>query len=623
MAQFSLHKWQHIALLCLLTLALILPGFSSLPIIDRDEARYAQASIQMVETGDYVNIKFQDQARHKKPAGIYWLQSGVIHLFGGADAKSNIRQLWMHRLPSLLGALLAVIMSYWGCAKIIDRQFAFISAALLASSLLFIFEGHIAKTDAVLCGLSATLFAALLALQAQFREHHDQSSRDSKHQYAPQNDIYKSNKILQKPRFPIWLFWTALGLSIMIKGPILAAIIILCLASYRIFTGSLAWARPLLYGPAIIVFVMLWLPWTIYIYIHTDGGFLRTSLGHDLGGKLFSVQEKHAGPPGYHLALLSVMLWPASLFIWPALFYAVRVIWQDWQARKPKAAPQTQSRLVVKSKEGLVLAFMWITPFWLILELMPTKLPHYSLPVFPAFCLIIALSLQRFSQARQNIANARIKASPRRIQLFGIGCFMLSGAVILSALLYLCMEYGTAKTQIAAIFMVIIVGALSLIAAYSFYKHKFQPAISAAIMAALSLSCFGYGYILPNLDSFNIAARIARALGPDLPRLNSDSPNSDKIRLASPHFIEPSLVYHLGTSIKLGGGIDIFDKDALKQGRILLIDLNSKTGPSDLAKLDHIAAEQEICLFRSEPIQGFNYTKGKAVAITIVRRKIC
>ncbi len=355
MAQFSLHKWQHIALLCVLTLALILPGFSSLPIIDRDEARYTQASIQMVETGDYLNIKFQDQARHKKPAGIYWLQSGVIHLFGGANAKPNVRQLWMHRLPSLLGALLAVIMSYWGCAKIIDRQFAFISAALLASSLLFIFEGHIAKTDAVLCGLSATLFAALLALQAQFGDYDDQSAPNNLHQDNQHQDAPQNNKTRQKPHFPIWLFWIALGVSIMIKGPILAAIIILCLTCYRIFTGPLAWARPLLYEPAIIVFVLLWLPWTIYIYIHTDGGFLRTSLGHDLGGKLFSVQEKHAGPPGYHLALLSVMLWPASLFIWPALLYAVRVIWQDWQARKPKTAPQSQCRLEAESKDALVL----------------------------------------------------------------------------------------------------------------------------------------------------------------------------------------------------------------------------------------------------------------------------
>ena len=63
------------ALLVLLSLACFLPGFASLQPMDRDEPRYAQASKQMLETGDFVDIRFQDEARHKKPVGIYWLQS--------------------------------------------------------------------------------------------------------------------------------------------------------------------------------------------------------------------------------------------------------------------------------------------------------------------------------------------------------------------------------------------------------------------------------------------------------------------------------------------------------------------------------------------------------------------
>ena len=42
------------ALLTLLSLALFLPGFFTLQPMDRDEPRFAQASKQMVETGDYV-----------------------------------------------------------------------------------------------------------------------------------------------------------------------------------------------------------------------------------------------------------------------------------------------------------------------------------------------------------------------------------------------------------------------------------------------------------------------------------------------------------------------------------------------------------------------------------------
>ena len=64
-----------IALLVLVSLVSFLPGFFHIPPIDRDEARFAQATKQMLESGDYVDIRFQDEVRYKKPVGIYWLQA--------------------------------------------------------------------------------------------------------------------------------------------------------------------------------------------------------------------------------------------------------------------------------------------------------------------------------------------------------------------------------------------------------------------------------------------------------------------------------------------------------------------------------------------------------------------
>ena len=62
----------------LCALLAFLPGFFNIPPIDRDEARFAQATKQMIETGDYVDIRFQDEVRYKKPVGIYWLQAAVV-----------------------------------------------------------------------------------------------------------------------------------------------------------------------------------------------------------------------------------------------------------------------------------------------------------------------------------------------------------------------------------------------------------------------------------------------------------------------------------------------------------------------------------------------------------------
>jgi hypothetical protein len=71
-------------------------GLAELPVQDRDEARYAQASRQMAETGDWVDIRFQDAARHVKPVGVYWMQAAVLELTG----QTGTNEIWVHRIPS-------------------------------------------------------------------------------------------------------------------------------------------------------------------------------------------------------------------------------------------------------------------------------------------------------------------------------------------------------------------------------------------------------------------------------------------------------------------------------------------------------------------------------------------
>src|SRR3954471_22847039 len=89
-------------LLAVLGLLLWLPGVLSLPALDRDESRFAQSSRQMVESGNWVDIRFGHVPRYKKPVGIYWLQTAATKLaapFTGGD-----HHIWTYRLPSLLGA---------------------------------------------------------------------------------------------------------------------------------------------------------------------------------------------------------------------------------------------------------------------------------------------------------------------------------------------------------------------------------------------------------------------------------------------------------------------------------------------------------------------------------------
>src|SRR5216684_2061472 len=147
----SLRPYALLAGLCLL---LYLPGIATIPPLDRDEARFAQASRQMLETGDFLRIRFQDEARNKKPAGIYWLQAAAVAAFSTPASTA----IWPYRLPSLLGAMAAVLLTFAlgtalfasGEDGVAARRIGFFAALLLGTALGTIVEVHVAKTDAAL-----------------------------------------------------------------------------------------------------------------------------------------------------------------------------------------------------------------------------------------------------------------------------------------------------------------------------------------------------------------------------------------------------------------------------------------------------------------------------------------
>ncbi len=86
-------SWIGLVLLCI---ALFLPGLFQIPVTDVDEARFSQASKQMLETQDYWHINLQNTPRHLKPPAIYWLQSLSTHL----TQSTPYNQIFSYRLPS-------------------------------------------------------------------------------------------------------------------------------------------------------------------------------------------------------------------------------------------------------------------------------------------------------------------------------------------------------------------------------------------------------------------------------------------------------------------------------------------------------------------------------------------
>jgi 4-amino-4-deoxy-L-arabinose transferase-like glycosyltransferase len=323
--------------LVLLALASYLPGLAAIPPVDRDEARFAQATRQMVETGNYVDIRLGEEPRYKKPIGIYWLQAAFVAASGrGAEAPIGV-----YRLASLLGAVGTVLLCYWAAVGLFDRRAAFIAAAGLALSILLAVEAHLAKTDAVLAAAVTLTMGALARLYLWDRP--------------------------QPPplRLPL-AAWAGLGVGILVKGPIAPMVAALTVVTLLVADRNAAWLRRLRWPIGVPLMLAIVLPWLLAILAISGGSFLEQSVGADLLGKVGTGQEGHGAPPGTHLVLFWVLFWPASALTLMALPW----VWQN------------------RGRPAVRFCLAWIVPSWLVFEAVTTKLPHYPLPTYPAIAAL-------------------------------------------------------------------------------------------------------------------------------------------------------------------------------------------------------------------------------------------
>src|SRR3981189_627647 len=236
-----------VAFLLLCAALLFLPGFFTIPPIDRDEARFAQATKQMVETGDFVDIRFQDDVRYKKPVGVYWLQAAAVETASALGLPRAQLRVWLYRVPSLIGAIGAVLLTYWTALAFVTRRGAILAGLLMCSSVLLGAEARLAKTDAML------LLTVVAAMGAMAR-------------------VYLSWQRGEDPVHPSGTapagFWAAWPGGILLKGPLILMFVGLTILALAILDRSAAWLwrlRP------------VWgLMWTLVLVLARVGGiFLR------------------------------------------------------------------------------------------------------------------------------------------------------------------------------------------------------------------------------------------------------------------------------------------------------------------------------------------------------------
>lgn len=521
----------------LLSLLFFLPGMSILPVIDRDEAHFAQASRQMLQSGEYFQIRFQEATRFQKPPGINWLQALSVKSLSQADAK----QIWPYRLPSLFGAIAAVLLTAGLARRFVSSVSASLAAALLASSLLMVVEAHMAVID-------ACLLASVVLMQGALWVIYDHSLRA---------------QVL--PKFAALTFWLAMSLGFVLKGvsPLFGglSLLTLCLISEAPLRRRLLTNLSIL--PGLGLFLGFNLIWLYFVNQAEHSNYLLQMLNRDLLPKLKGGHESHGQPPLFHLGLLPLSFWPASLFLVPTGLYAFK------HRRLPNVS----------------FLIAWILPSWIFFEFMPTKLPQYVLPLFPALSILTAMAIEEHVHHKPG----------RGLRLLQLAWGLLSLSIALGFLIlsWLILKTLTLSGILISLFIVVF-SSLSVCYCYQGYYKR-------SLNYLLAMTCLSYPLIfhsfLPSLSPLWISQEVSLQL--------KDKQLSEKSPLLVIGFEEPSLVFYLNTNnIRFVNTLD-----DVGQSDLVLIEENALTPL--LAKQLHLKTK----------IRGFNYSKGQWLTLYLMQKR--
>jgi 4-amino-4-deoxy-L-arabinose transferase-like glycosyltransferase len=365
------------------------------------------------------------------------------------------------------------------------------------------------------------------------------------------------------------IFWTAIAAGLLLKGPVIVLIVAVTAVTLMIHDRSLRWFLALRPALGLLWLLVLALPWFWAILSRAGESFIAESVGRDLLPKLFSGQEGHGAPPGFYFLLFWLTFWPAA----------------------PLAALSAPAAWAERRERPAAFLLAWLIPCWIGFELVVTKLPHYVLPLYPAVAILIARSLWRGT------------LSPSIwLQRLTVGWPIMAALVPIAAVVALVAmrhQLGLLAWPFGAVAMVI--GFM----AWRYYDLDGpERSLIRAVVTSVLITLVFFGIVTPSLRPLFPSATLARVLASD--------PCEYKV-VAAAGYSEPSLVFLLGTTIRLTDGTGA--AEVLREGicRFALIEAREQRA---------FALRAEALGLRYAPlprVEGINISNGRSISVAVYR----
>jgi 4-amino-4-deoxy-L-arabinose transferase-like glycosyltransferase len=354
---------RNFALLFLGCMLFHIAGTWNLPLIDRDEPRFAEASREMIERGDYVVPYFNNHLRFDKPPLTYWAQIASYKIFGQNDFAA--------RFPSVIAAALTALAIFaWG-SRVGTARVGWWSAIIFTLSLQTFLHAKAAVAD---------MWLVLFVTLAHWAGY--ELLRDGL------NSEHRTSNIKHRTSFWWWVFYLSLAFAFLAKGPI-GWIPLLTVGLTMILLRETPVTRRFAFGRGLLLMLSIVALWGIPALIQTHGQFFVVGIGRHVIGRSLATMEGHgANSLGMYLLLLPFYFVTIFLSFFP---WSIKLPWLIRKLLGEKTTGITDPDYNGNKIDNYLV--IGIAIVFVIFTLVKTKLPHYTLPAFPLLALLLARRL--------------------------------------------------------------------------------------------------------------------------------------------------------------------------------------------------------------------------------------